>query len=245
MQKIDDLEFIQGVNFEFVSFLKDSGTKCMLFLDDSCAEFCISDKLLDIATTGRHRKFSTIYIKHNLFHQSKLRRDGELQNTHIDVFKSPWDVHQTATLGAQLGLGSTLVDWYRGPTPVSFGLLLIDFSPRTDDCLRYCTNSGKIPSKFYVPDNLKYLKHLDDERTKSLYAPSIPTFFPRTQNSVSKNLSKRICPTWIPFRIWTTKVAEKSHARFCSLWFCAQFGKSSETPAVKGQRVFTFKDFIY
>ena len=72
--------------------------------------------------------------------------------------------------------------------------LLIDLSPRTDDRLRYWTNSGKIPSKFYVPNNLKHLKHLDDEHTKSLYSPSIPTLFPRTQNSVSKNLSKRNYP---------------------------------------------------
>ena len=50
---------------------------------------------------------------------------------------------------------------------------------------------------------------------------------------------------WIPFKIWTTKVAEILHARICSIWFCAQFGKSSETLSVKGQRLFTFKDFIY
>ena len=50
---------------------------------------------------------------------------------------------------------------------------------------------------------------------------------------------------WIPFKIWTTKVAEILHARICSIWFCAQFGKSNETLSVKGQRTFTFKDFIY
>ena len=49
---------------------------------------------------------------------------------------------------------------------------------------------------FCVPDNLKYLKCLDDEQTKSLYSPSIPEFFPRMQNSVSKNLSKRIYPIY-------------------------------------------------
>ena len=50
---------------------------------------------------------------------------------------------------------------------------------------------------------------------------------------------------WIPFKIWTTKVAETLHARICSIWFCVQFGKSSETLSVKGQRSFTFKDFVY
>ena len=73
-----------------------------------------------------------------------------------------------------------------------FGHLLIDLSPRTDDRLRYCTNTGNIPSKFYVPDNLNHLKYLDDEHTKSLYSPSNPALFPRMQNSNSENLSKRI-----------------------------------------------------
>ena len=88
------------------------------------------------------------------------------------------------------------MDWYRDATSVPFGHLLIDLSPRTDDRLRYCTNGGNIPSKFYVPDNLKHLKSLDDEHTKSLYSPSIPAVFPRMQNSVSKNLSKRIYPVF-------------------------------------------------
>ena len=91
-------------------------------------------------------------------------------------------MHQVATLSVQLGLGSTLVDWYRDATSVPFGHLLVDLSPRTDDRLRYCTNSGKIPSKFYVPDNLKHLKILDDEHTKSLYSPSTTALFPRMQN---------------------------------------------------------------
>ena len=150
--------------------------------------------MLDIATAGRHRGFSTIYIEHNLFHQSKLGRDVELQNTHIVLFKSPRDVHQVATLSVQLGLGSALVDWDRDATSVPFGHLLIDLSPRTDDRLRYCTNSGKIPSNFFRPDNLKHLKYLDDEHTKSVYSPSFPALFPRMQNSVSKNLSIRIYP---------------------------------------------------
>ena len=103
-------------------------------------------------------------------------------------------MHQFATLNVQFGLGSNLVDWYRDATSVPFGHFLIDLSPRTDDRLRYCTKSGHIPSKFYVPNSLKHLKFLDDEHTKSLYSSSIPTFFPRMQNSVSKNVSKRVDP---------------------------------------------------
>ena len=195
MQKeIDNPEFVQGVHFKFINSMKNNGTKDLLIFDDSCAEIGDSEEFLDNGTAGRHRGISTIYIKHNLFHQSKLGREVELQNTHTVLFKSPRDVHQVATLSVHLGLGSALVDWYRDATSLPFGHLLINLSPRTDDRLRYCTNSRNIPSKFYVPVNLKHLKNLGDEHTKLLYVPSIPTLFPRIQNSLSKNLSKRIYP---------------------------------------------------
>ena len=157
-KEIDNLEFDQGVHFEFINSLKNDGTKYLLIFDYSVVENCNSKEFVDIATAGRHRGFSTIYIKHNLFHESKLGRDVELQNTHLVLLKSPRDVHQVATLSVQLGLGSALADWYRDATSVPFGHLLIALSPRTDDRLCYCTISGNIPSKFYVPDNLKHLK---------------------------------------------------------------------------------------
>ena len=103
-------------------------------------------------------------------------------------------MHQVATVSVKLGPGLALVDWYREATSEPFGPLLIDLSPQTDDRLRYCTKSGNVPSRFYVPDNLKHLKNLDVEHTKSLQSPSIPALFPGMQNSVSENLSKRIYP---------------------------------------------------
>ena len=193
-KKIENLKFVQGVNFEFIDSLKNNGTKYPLIFDGSCKESCNSKAFVDIATAGRHRGLSTIYIKHNLFHQSKIGRDVELQNTHIVLFKSPRDVMQVTTLGAQLGLGSELVDWYRNATSVPFGHLLIDWSPRTDDRLRYCTNSGSVPSKFCIPERLKHLRTLDDEHTKSLYSPSVPIAFPRMQKSLSSVLPKRVYP---------------------------------------------------
>ena len=137
MQKeIGNLEFVQGLKFEFVDSLKNNGTKYLLIFDDSCEEICNSKAFGDIATGGRHRGLSTIYIKHNFFHQSKPRRDVELQNTHIVLFKSPRDVMQVTPLGGQLGRGSELVYWYRDATSVPFGQLLIDLLPRTDGRLR-------------------------------------------------------------------------------------------------------------
>ena len=75
MQKeIENFEFVRGVNFEFIDSLKNTGTKYLLIFDDSCQEICNSKACNDIATAGTHRGLSTIYIKHNLFQQSKLGR---------------------------------------------------------------------------------------------------------------------------------------------------------------------------
>ena len=198
MQKeIENLEFVREVNFEFIDSLKNNGTKYLLILDDSCEEIRNSKAFVDIATAGRHRGLSTIYIKVNFFHQSKLGRDVELQNTHIVLFKSRRDVMQVTTLSTQFGLGSELVDWYRDATSVPFGHLLIDLSPRTDDRLRYCTNTATIPSTFYIPEGLKQSKTLDDEYTNSFYSPSVPIIIPQKQKCFPSVLPKRVCPVFL------------------------------------------------
>ena len=199
-KEVENLELLRGVNFEFIDSLKNNGTKYLVIFDDSCEELCNSKAYVDIATAGRHRGLSTIYIKHNLFHQSRLGRDVELQNTHIVLFKSPLDVMQVTTLSTQLCLGSELVDWYRDATSVPFDHLLIDLSPRTDDRLRFCTNTGSFPSKFYIPERLKQSKILEDEHKKSLYSPCIPTIFPQMQRSFPSVSPKRVYPVSLRMR---------------------------------------------
>ena len=121
MQKeIKSLEIVQGVNFEFIDSLKNNGTNYLLFFDNSCEEICNSKAIVNIATAGRLRGLSTMYIEHNLFHQSKLGREVDIQNTHIVLLKSPRDVMQVTILRTQLGLCSELVDWYRDETSVPF-----------------------------------------------------------------------------------------------------------------------------
>ena len=166
----------------------------MLFFDDSCEEIGNSKAFVVIDVAGRHRGLSTIYLKHNLFHKSKLGIDVESQNTHIVLFKSPREVMLVTTLSTQLGIGSELVDWHRDVTSVPFGHLLIELSPRTDDRLRYCANTGYIPSKLYIPDQLKQSKVLDDEHTKFLYSPSVPIIFPQMQKSFHSVFLKRFYP---------------------------------------------------
>ena len=101
---------------------------------------------------------------------------------------------QVTTLSTQLGLGSELVDWYRDATSVPCGHLLTDISPRRDDPLRYCTNTGSIPSELYIPDRLKQSKILYDEYTKSLYSPSVPIIFPQMQKPFPSVLPKTDYP---------------------------------------------------
>ena len=64
MQKeIENLEFVCGVNFEYIDSLRNNGTKYLLIFDDSCEEkeICNSKAFVDIANSGRHRGLS-----HNL-----------------------------------------------------------------------------------------------------------------------------------------------------------------------------------
>ena len=149
----------------------------MLIFDDSCEKICHSDAFIDIAAAGRYPGLSTIFIRHNLFPQSKLGRDVELQDMHIVLCKSLRDVMQVSTLSGQLGLGSGLSNRYGDATSVPYGQLLIDFLPRVDDQLRYCANTGSIPSNFYNPDRLKESRFLDDVHKRYLYSPNVPISF--------------------------------------------------------------------
>ena len=193
MQKeIENLKFAQCVNIEFMDSLKNIGTKYSLIFDDSCEEICNSKVFDVIANAGRHCGLSTFFIKDNLFHQSKPGLDVELQNTQIVLFKSPSDVMHVRTLSPLLQLGSEFVDWYRDRTSVPYGHLLTELSPLTDDRLRFCTNTGSIPSKFYSPDRLEQSKVLDIEHTKFPFSPSVPIIFPQMQNYFPSVSPKRV-----------------------------------------------------
>ena len=65
---------------------------------------------VDIATTGRHRGLSSVFIWHNYFHPSKLRRNFELQNTQLTLLKSRRDVMQLNHPISHNGLEPELAD---------------------------------------------------------------------------------------------------------------------------------------
>ena len=87
MQKeIDNLEFVQGINFEFSDSVINNGTKYLLIFDSFYEEICNSQAFVDFDTAGRLRGLSTSYIMHNLFHQSEL---GETLSSRTRSLLSP------------------------------------------------------------------------------------------------------------------------------------------------------------
>ena len=85
MQKrIENLQFVQRLNFEFIDFRKNNGTKNLLIFDDSFEGIRNSEAFVNFATAERHRGLSSIYIKRTLFHQSELGGDVVLRRI------SPW-----------------------------------------------------------------------------------------------------------------------------------------------------------
>ena len=174
-----NLKFIQGVDIDLVGNLLKNVTKYLLIFDDSCEKIFNSKQFVKIATAGRHRGLNTIYIKHNLFHHSKIGRDVKLPNTHIVLFKPPRDVLQINTLSQHLGLGSQLKEVYQDATSTPNGHLFINLTPKTVDSLGYCSNGGSVLTKFYLTARIE-TKFSDDEYTIHLYSPIISKIFPKS-----------------------------------------------------------------
>ena len=83
--KIEDIEFLPCLEFEMIKNLEN----CLLVFDDSCEEIYQEKEFVKLAVSGRHKKVNCIFVKHNLFHQSKWSRTIDLNTTHIILFKSP------------------------------------------------------------------------------------------------------------------------------------------------------------
>ena len=119
--------FTKFSGFEFISQLENS----LLVFDDSCEEIFNDKEFSKLATAGRHRNISVIYLKRNLFQQSKWSRTIDLNTTHIILFKSPRDIQQITYVGKQLNKTNVLKESYEFATKQPFGHLLIDLDPKT------------------------------------------------------------------------------------------------------------------
>ena len=126
MERNLNIYFTKFSGIELISQLEN----CLLVFDDSSEEILNDKEFSKLATAGRHKKISVIYVKHNLFQQSKWSRTIDLNTTHIILFKSPRDVQQISYIGKQLNNTNFLKDSYDLATKQPFGHLLIDLDPK-------------------------------------------------------------------------------------------------------------------
>ena len=141
-------------------------------------------KIVKLATLGRHKNISVIFIKHSLYQQSKRSRTIDLNTTHIILFKSACDIQQVKFLGKQLNLVKFLKHCCQLATKDSFGHLLIDLDPKTSDCLPYCSNITEPgPTVFYRSSD-KAETPLNNEREKIIYTEANAAFTAKTNKEI-------------------------------------------------------------
>ena len=167
-----DIEFLPCLDFEMIKNLHD----CMLVFDDSCEEIYQQKEFVKLAVSGRHKKVNCIFVKHNLFHQSKWSRTIDLNTTHIVLFKSPRDVQQIDVFGRQLNNTEFIRDCYKKAVSEPYGHFMIDFDPQTSESLRFCSNIvGPGATVFYLPPSLARETPISNEREKIAYTEAMAT----------------------------------------------------------------------
>ena len=169
-REIAGLEFVKYSGFEITKTLSD----CLLIYDDSCEEVFNEPEFVKLATSGRHRRINILYVKHNLFHQSKHSRTIDLNTTHIVLFKSLRDIQQIEYLGKQLNALNVIKEAYETATKEPYGHLVIDLDPKTTEGLRFCSNViGPSPSIFYLPTQKARVTSIADEKEARAYTAAL------------------------------------------------------------------------
>ena len=143
--------FKKYANLEFLNNLEN----CLLIIDDSCDEIYNDKEFVKLANAGRHKNINVIYIKHNLYQQSKWSRTINLNTSHIILFKSARDNQQFEFLGKQLNLVKFL-----------------------KHCYQLATEPG--PTLFYRPSDKAEATPLNNEREKIIYTEANGAFATKT-----------------------------------------------------------------
>ena len=169
-QVIPGIEFLKYSGFDITKNL----SHCLLIYDDSCEEIFNDKEFVKIATSGRHRKLHVIYVKHNLFHQSKWSRTIDLNTTHIILFNSLRDIQQIEYLGKQLNCLQLIKEAYKLATAEPFGHFIIDLDPKTSQGLRFASQIiGPNPSIFYIPSEEAVVTPITNEKETFAYAQAM------------------------------------------------------------------------
>ena len=71
-------EYIPFLRFEMIKKVNN----CSLVFGDSCEEIYQIEDFVKIAVAGRHKQIHCLFVKGNLFHQSKWSRTIDLNTTH-------------------------------------------------------------------------------------------------------------------------------------------------------------------
>ena len=162
--KIPQIEFIKYSGLDITKKISN----CLLVYEDSCGEI-FNKEFVKIATSGRHRKLHVIYVKRNLFQQSKWSRSIDLNSTHIILFKSLRDIQQIEYLGKQLNCLQLLKDAYKLATAQSYRHLIVDLDPKTSQGLRFSSQFiGPELSVFYIPSEEAIVTPITNERDTCL-----------------------------------------------------------------------------
>ena len=159
--KIPQIEFIKYSELDITKELSN----CALVYDDSSEEILNDKEFVKIATSGRHRKLHVIYVKHNLFQQSKWSRTIDLNTTHIIFFKSLRDIQQIEYLGKQFNCLQLLKDAYKLATAQPYGHLVIDLDPKTSQGLQFSSQLiVHEPSVFYISSEEAIITPITNEK---------------------------------------------------------------------------------
>ena len=80
-------------------------------------------------------------------------------------------------------------EWYQDATSVPYGHLIFDLTPKTVASLRYCSNIGSAPTKFYLPAGID-IKLLDYEYAIRIYSLNISKISSKISKAFHSQLSK-------------------------------------------------------
>ena len=168
---VDDFDVVDTAINSIESNRGDSDNKTLLIFDDVAEELLRNEKFSNLATSGRHKGISIIFIKHNLYQQGKHSVPIDKNTTHIILMKNPRVGRQIKILGSELGMAKFLEDCYnKAVLKEQFGHLLIDLTPNCNTLLRYSSNVASIPSFFWLPTKNGRPLTITDAETNTLYA---------------------------------------------------------------------------
>ena len=162
-KKITNLEILQNTE------------NCLLIFDDLCEEIFNDKEFVKLATAGRQKHINVIYVKHNLYQQSKCSRTIDLNTTDINLFKSPRDVQRVTFLGKQLNLTHFLKNYFEIALRETFGHILIDLDPKNLFSILFKLYSAWTVGVLHTFRQSRYNSHIKRKR-KFLYIEANGTF---------------------------------------------------------------------